>query len=100
MKPETKFRSAVSSKTVGWIVFVACLLLLSFGATPYHRVADTFLIATRFSLVIVLSVLVVRERWNHRHDLPGDRTRTTDRGDGVLQRMRRWYYGEESGNSY
>jgi hypothetical protein len=74
--------------------------LLSFGATPYHKVADTFLIAVRFSLVLLLSALVVRERWNHRHDLPSDRTSTPDRGDGVLQRMRRWYYGEESGNNH
>ena len=76
----------------GWILFVACLLLFSLGATGYHKVADSALIAIRLSLVIVLSVLIVRERWNSR-----------DRGmlnphnprETILQRLRRWFYDEE-----
>ena len=78
----------------GWILFIATLLLLSFGATPYHKIADEVLIATRFSLVLLLSVLVVRERWNHYHDLAGGRGRPNDVGDGILQRARRWYFDE------
>lgn len=77
----------------GWILFVACLFVLSLGATPYHKLADTALIAIRFSLVIVLSVLVVRERWNSRGD--GMRNRHDSHGT-ILQRMRCWYYDEES----
>lgn len=84
----------------GWILFIACLLLLSFGATPYHKLADTALITVRFSLVLLLSVLLVRERWNHRHDFPGGRGRPADRGDSILQRVRRWYYDDDQpGNS-
>ena len=79
----------------GWIAFVACLLLLSLGASPYHKTADMALIAIRFSLVIVLSALVVRERWNHRRDMHGGAGRPYDSAEGVLQRMRRWYYDEQ-----
>lgn len=78
----------------GWILFVACLLLLSLGATSYHKLADTALIAVRFSLVIVLSVLVIQERWNNRHGQARD---LNDTDETVLQRMRRWYYDEGSG---
>jgi len=79
----------------GWILFIAPLLLLSFGATPYHKIADEVLIATRFSLVLLLSVLVIRERWNHYHDFPGGRGPTNDVGDSILQRARRWYFDEQ-----
>ena len=91
------------SRLGGWILFVACLLLLSFGATPNHKIADMAFIATRFSLVLLLSVLVIRERWSHRQDLPEKGGRPTDFGEGILHRMRRWYYDEqpakESNNS-
>lgn len=88
------------SKFGGWILFVACLLLLSFGATPYHKVADTALITVRFSLVLLLSVLVIRERWNHLHDFLVGRGRPADRGDSILRRARRWYYDDDQpGNS-
>jgi hypothetical protein len=79
---------------VGWITFVAVLLVLSLGASPYHKLADSALIAVRLSLVFVLSGLVIWERWNHRRDLPGGRGNPYDRGESILQRMRRWYYGE------
>jgi hypothetical protein len=86
------------SKLGGWIVFVACLLLLSLGATPYHKLADSVLIAIRLSLVFVLSALVIRERWNHRHDVPGGRGRPYGSSESILQRMRRWYYDDEPPN--
>jgi len=73
-------------KMGGWILFVATLLLLSLGASPYHKIADTALIALRLSLVLVLSILVVCERWNHRRDLPGERGQPENVGEGVLQR--------------
>jgi hypothetical protein len=66
-----------SRKLAGWILFMACLLLLSLGATPYHKVADSALIAIRLSLVFILSALVIRERWNPRRDVPGGRASLT-----------------------
>jgi hypothetical protein len=57
----------VRGKLSGWAIFLAVLLLLSFAATPsfkYSRTADLSLMAVRFSLVILLSVLVVREKGN------------------------------------
>jgi hypothetical protein len=83
------------SRLAGWILFVACLLLLSFGATPYHKIADMALMATRSSLVLLLSILIIRERWSHRHDLPGGFGRPTGLGERVLHRVRRWYYDEQ-----
>lgn len=79
----------------GWIVFTACLLMLSLGSTSYHKIADTALISVRLSLIAVLSILVVRERWNHRYDLSGGGDRSQDVGESILQRCRRWYYDEE-----
>jgi hypothetical protein len=78
-----------------WILLIACLLLLSLGATPYHKIADTTLIAVRLSLVIVLSVLVIRERWSSRHDLEGGAYARRNSKETILQRMRRWYYDEQ-----
>ena len=83
-------------KFSGWIVFLAVLLLLSFAATPsfrYSRTADLGLIAVRFSLVILLSVLVVREKWMHRND-PDNRQIKSGTNDTILQRLRRWYYDD------
>ena len=79
----------------GWILLIACLLLLSLGATPYHKIADTTLIAVRLSLVIVLSVLVIRERWSSRYDLEGGAYAQRNLKETILQRMRRWYYDEQ-----
>lgn len=95
MDTDSKSAPRHNGKLRGWILFIASLLLLSLGGTPYHKIADTTLIAIRFSLVIVLSVLVIRERWNGRHDLPGGTHRSHHFSGSVLQRMRRWYYDEE-----
>jgi hypothetical protein len=72
------------------------LLLLSFAATPsfkYSRAADLSLMAVRFSLVVLLSVLVVREKWRQRDGSDHPQT-TSDANDTVLQRFRRWYYDD------
>jgi hypothetical protein len=76
-----------------WIAFFACLLLLSFGATPLHKIADMALVAIRLSIILILSVLAVREWWNHHTALPHTR-RAGDFHETILQRCRRWYYGE------
>jgi hypothetical protein len=86
----------VSGKLSGWIVFLSVLLLLTFAATPsfkYSRTADPSLIAVRFSLVILLSVLVVREKWKHRDDPDGPQIKS-DTNATILQRLRRWYYDD------
>ena len=79
-----------------WTLFLGSLLLLSLAATPYSRAADAALISARLTLLIVLFILVVRERWRNRHGLQGKAAPTrSDVGDHFLQRCRRWYHGEE-----
>ena len=59
----------MKQKAGGWALFLGCLLLLSFAATTsYSKTADLALISVRLSIVVVLSVLLVRERWRHRDD--------------------------------
>ena len=81
---------------LAWTLFLGSLLLLSLAATPYSRAADAALISARLTLLIVLSILVVRGRWRNRHELPGKAAPSdSDVGDRFLQRFRRWYHGEE-----
>ena len=83
-------------KVLAWTLFLGWLLLLSLAATPYSRAADAALISARLTLVIVLSILVVRERWRNRYELPGNGAPShSDVGDRFLQRCLRWYHGEE-----
>ncbi len=83
-------------KVLAWTLFLGWLLLLSLAATPYSRAADAALISARLTLVIVLSILVVRERWRKRHELPGKGAPShPDVGDRFLQRCLRWSHGEE-----
>ena len=86
------------SKVGAWAVFLACLLLLTFAATThYSKIADLAFISLRLSLLAVLSILVVRERWRHRDDWRQQGTYPrSDAGDTILQRFRRWYYGEQT----
>jgi hypothetical protein len=79
-------------KMVAWSLFLASILFLSLAANPYSRTADA---AVRLTLLTVLSVLVVRERWGNRHESPGGAASgTSDVGDHFLRRFRRWYRGE------
>jgi len=87
----------VRGRTAGWALFVGCLLLLTFAATtPYSKTADLALISLRLALLAALSILVVRERWRHWDD-PQQRNLhpSSDTGDTILQRFRRWYYDEQ-----
>jgi hypothetical protein len=80
---------------LAWTFFLGSLLLLSLAATPYSRAADAALISARLTLLIVLSILVVRERWRNRHELPGKATPSgPDVGDRFLRGCRHWYHGE------
>jgi hypothetical protein len=86
----------VRGKTAGWTLFLGCLLLLSFAATtPYSKTADVALISLRLTLVAVLSVLVVRERWRHQDDSQKRAHPSSDATGTILQRFRRWYYDEQ-----
>lgn len=52
----------MKTKRIGaWMIFLLCLLALSFSATPYSRAANQVLVGTRLALLAVLSVLTVRE---------------------------------------
>jgi hypothetical protein len=79
-------------RVLAWMLFLTSVLLLSLAATPYCRTADA---ALRLTLLIVLSILVVRERWRNGHEPPGKAAPAgSDVGDHFLQRCRRWYRGE------
>ncbi|MBS1840698.1 MAG: hypothetical protein JSS69_02285 [Acidobacteria bacterium] len=78
-------------KVIAWSVFLACVLFLSLAATPYSRTADELLITIRLTLVIVISVLVVRERWKRPRESRPD---STDADSAFLRRVRTWYHGE------
>jgi hypothetical protein len=87
----------VRGKLSGWAIFLAVLFLLSFAATPnfkYSRTADLSLIAVRFSVVILLSILFVREKWKHRNHADHPQANPAS-NDTILQRFRRWYYDEQ-----
>lgn len=79
------------------MLFVGCLLLLSFASTSrYSKTADFALICLRLALLILLSTLALREQWKHYRNLQARDTRAkVDAGDTVLQRLRRWYYDEQ-----
>jgi hypothetical protein len=86
----------VRRKTLGWVLFLVGLLLLSLAATPYSRTATVALMCVRLALLILVSILTLRERWKHREypqgtPAPGK----PDAGDRLLQRLRRWYYDDE-----
>jgi hypothetical protein len=73
-----------------WMIFLLCLLALSFSATPYSRTANQVLVGARLALVAVLSVLTIREWWKKQKE-PSP---SSDSTDGFLQRWRRWYHDE------
>jgi hypothetical protein len=72
-------------KIFAWTLFLASILFLSLAATPYSRTADAALITLRLTLLMVLSVLAVRERWRNRDESPGEATPAgTDVGEHFL----------------
>jgi hypothetical protein len=81
-------------KILAWVIFFACLLVLSLGATPYSALANGALIGVRLALIAVLSALTIREWWRGQQNLGGGwEGRRADAGDRFLQRARDWYYG-------
>ena len=82
-----------------WLQFLLCALLLVlliwFRATNVDAVLGFVTIA----LLAVVSVLVVRARWKHRHPLQGSKAQhSPDPGDVILQGIRRWWTDEKNSN--
>jgi hypothetical protein len=81
---------AKKGSAAGWMIFLATLLVPSFAAMPgfdqYSVVADRATIAVRLTLVLTLSILVVRERFSAD-------TRV-DKSSSPLQRCRHWFYDD------
>lgn len=77
-----------------WILFLGGLLVLSLGATRYARVADSLLVSIRLVLVFALSILIVVEWWKGRRESPEGGANAEET---ILQRCRRWYYGDARG---
>jgi len=79
----------MSRRAGAWILFLIFLLLLSLSATSYSQTANSLLIAGRVALLLVLSVLIVREKFRH-----SDEGQRSDSGDKLLNKWRRWFYDE------
>jgi hypothetical protein len=88
-------KKAMRNKIWAWVIFLACCLVLSLGATAHSGLANGALIGLRLTLLAVLSVLTMREWWRRRQDPAGRwQGRRADAGDRILQRWRDWYYGD------
>jgi hypothetical protein len=85
-------------KILAWALFLGCLFVLSLGSSRYVQIADRVLLPVRLLLLAGVSILLTREWWRGRDDVRKrwDRPRT-DGGDRLLQRIRRWYYGDAPG---
>ena len=86
----------MSRKTIGWVLFLLGLLLLSLAATPYSRTATVALMSLRLGIIALLSALTLRERYKNRDDRPRASQAGPDAGERLLQRMRRWYYDDRN----
>ncbi|HYL75024.1 MAG TPA: hypothetical protein VEU96_12515 [Bryobacteraceae bacterium] len=86
----------MSGKTVGWVLFLLGLLLLSLAATPYSRAATVAMMSLRLGIIALVSVLTLRERYKNRDDRPRASQSGPDAGEKLLQRMRHWYYDEKN----
>jgi hypothetical protein len=85
-------------KTLAWALFLGCLFVLSLGSTRYLQIADRVLLPVRLLLLGTVSILMAREWWRGRDDVrKGWSSPRTDAGDQILQRLRRWYYGDAPG---
>ena len=84
---------SAKGNTTAWITFLLSLLVLSLAATSYWHLADQLLIGIRLSIVLLLSVLVVRAKWRERHSSDCSPS-SSDRGDSLARQIRRWMHGE------
>ena len=72
----------MSTRAGAWILALVMLLLLSLSATSYSQTANFLLITARVALLVVLSVLIVREKFRHK----------SDAGDRFLAKWRHRFY--------
>ena len=70
---------------------VLFFLVLGLSATRYAKTADTFVIVLRLTLLLVFSVLGVREWWRYHHRAQWGNPRSDA---SILRRWRRWYTDE------
>ena len=82
----------ILKKLTPWILSSACALLFAVGATPVGLAADRLFVALRFSVLLFLSVLVVRQ--NFRPKPRHQNSVNPDRGDILLDTLTRWFRGE------
>ena len=82
----------ILKKMTPWMLFFSCLLLLGLGAAGFGASADHLLVAFRISIVVVLSVFIVRQKF--RVQRSGQERLSSDRGDLILNTLTRWFRGE------
>jgi hypothetical protein len=68
---------------------ILCILILSFGATPFEKTVNRLLIVLRLSVLVVFSVLAVREWWKYQHRSQWNNMES-DAAHNLLRRLRRW----------
>jgi hypothetical protein len=91
-------RNAMGKKILAWAVFLGCLFVLSLGSSRVVQISDRLLLPVRLLLLAGVSILMAREWWRGRDDVrKGWSSPRTDVGDRILQRLRRWYYGDAPG---
>src|SRR5262249_58355910 len=90
------FSMATKHKVPPILWTILCLVILSFGATPYEKTMNIVLIVVRLTLLLIFSVLVVREWWKYQHRSQWSDTES-DAGHDLLRRWRRWATGEHPG---
>jgi hypothetical protein len=73
---------------------ILCVLVLALASTPYAKRANTILIAVRLGLIMMFSLLVVREWWKFQNRAPG-RNVEADAAHNLLRRWRRWVTDEQ-----
>ena len=57
----TEFR-----KITPWLIFVSCLAVLGLGATPFGPIADHIAGALKPTLLVILYILLVLNRFRNR----------------------------------
>ena len=75
----------MNGKLTGWLICAGCLALLALSATPYAHLADHILIAVRLALVLIVSVVIVAEKFH-----------AAGPAAPIMERLQRWYRDEPS----
>jgi len=83
-----------------WLQFLLCLLffslLIGFGGTWFSRALDFVFVCVSFAFVALLSILTIRA-WKRRRNATGSKVQiSSDTGDEILRRVRRWWIDEKN----